>query len=540
MLLHAGVLYVGAVDGSVRALDATTGETRWTAFLRGTGVNGLAIDGNIVYATVAFTGRSGPGAIYGLDRSSGAIGLSIKAPAHVSTGPAIAADSLLFGTSAGSIASRAGELLSVDLASRAITTVYRGGACVGTPVVDGDDVLIASEDGTVRRIDRTAGIERWQFLTRKFLSGTPGVAGDMVLIGGFDHFVYVADRHSGVERWRFECGGPVRGTPVLEGATVFAASYDEKLYALHADTGKRQWEYQTTSFVLTTPAVGQGRVIVGCNDGSVHALHADSGTPAWVWHGEDPQQRGIIAQPLIVEDRVLIASRTGRIFALDFLTGAPIPGRLGKSPAVEVVDQSKGSTLSMVAIGKITLPSGRIVVCDSMTDLGAEPLPRRVKPGTYPVFAGVLADGHGSRTVAWLYLQLAEETPARWEPAATDGIVVDSGTAAILSAELAARLADDEAREELFGETVEAQMNASHGAGRPWALAADPPANAPEAVVCHSGAGDGTYDCWWALTKRGKPVGLAIDFAIAKEGLPMEADDSGIIDALRDKLPRGQ
>jgi outer membrane protein assembly factor BamB len=538
MLLHAGVLYVGAIDGSIRAIDALTGQPRWTTPLRGVGVNGLALDGNVLYATLSFTGRSGPGAVYGLAVGSGAIGLSIKASAHVSTGPAIAEGRLLFGTSVGSIVDRSGELLSIDLASRSVRTLHHGGACVGTPVVDGEDVLIACDDGTVRCMDRSTGVVRWKFATAKFMAGSPSVSSDMVLIGGFDHFVYAVDKRSGTERWRFKCGGPVRGTPVADPTTVFVASYDEKLHALDAITGKRRWEYQATSFVLTTPAIGDGLVIVGCNDGSVHAVDAASGAQAWMWPGDDPMQRGVIAQPLIVGDRVLIGSRTGRVFALDLRTGATTTSGADGVSKADVAGDTRGSTLSMAAIGRITLPSGRIVACDSMTDLAAAPLARHVKPGTYPVFAGMLTDHRGTRTVAWLYLQIADEKPTRWERAGDEGIVVDSGTAAILSAELAARASQDPAREESFGEAIEAQMDASYGAGMSWAVVGDAPGAAPEAAVCHAGAGDGIYDCWWGLTKRGRPVCLAIDFAVADAELASALDDSGILGAVRDKLMR--
>jgi outer membrane protein assembly factor BamB len=520
MLLVGDVIYVGAIDGSVRALDAISLAERWKTQLRGIAVHGVALRGDTLYAALAFTGRSGPGVISGLDARTGAERMTLKVP-NVSTAPAVDETELYFGTEIGPITAQSGTLYRVDLATQKMTPLLEGIPCVGRPVIDGADVLIASHDGSVRCVDRATGAERWQFMTRKFLGGTPSVADGRVLVGGFDHAIYSVDRQTGTEQWRFETGGPVRGTPIASGDTVFVASYDESVYALALSSGKRRWAYRTTSYVLTTPAVHDGFVIVGCNDGSVHAIDATSGKARWVWAGNDERHRGIIATPVIVDDRVIVASRTGDIVVLALKSGEPIVTPPPAAAAVPVAVQHAGGKVVIRDAGTVSLPSGRIVACDPFGEFYARPLARALKPGKYKVVVGTM---EATGEVAFLALRASDAKAARWEAATTRGakddhVVVDSGTAAIMSVEAAKLLLEDPAVEERFGEAAEDQMNTSYGSGRAWAAIGVQSASTVDAVVCDSGGGDGNYKCHWGLDARGRPAALVIDFELVDDAL---------------------
>jgi outer membrane protein assembly factor BamB len=516
MLLRDNVLFVAAIDGSIRALDVTTGVERWATQLRGTSVQGLALSAGTLYATIGFTGRSGPGVVYALNAASGATERTVKAPEYIATGPAIANGILYFGTAVGSIVERSGSLYSFDTATGALASLASGFACAGTPVISGDDLFIASEDASVRCIDRRRGGEHWRFKTRKFLAGTPAVAGDTLLVGSFDHSVYALDLRSGAEWWCLETGGPVRGTPVSDGETVFVASYDESVYAVDAASGRRRWSYPAGSFILTTPTLHGDLVIVGCSDGSAHAVHAHTGKSAWVWRGDDPMHRGIIARPVVVAGgNVVLASRTGTLHVLDLATGHEVAGDHARVVPVPV---ERKPALETVEIGEISLPSGRIVVCDPVTGLPGANLERRVRPGAYRVSVGLVTDAQGMQSVAWICLRIASGKVVEWKidpGVAEPGVLVDSGTAAIMSAEAAARLAGDQELEVRFGDEMEEQMNASYGAGRHYALIAMEEGGPAEAAVCFSGAGDGAYACSWGLDRSGRPVSLKIDFGWA-------------------------
>ena len=519
LLLRGDVLYAGAIDGSVRALDASSLAERWKTQLRGIAVHGVALGGDTLYATVAFTGRSGPGLICGLDADTGAQRMTLKMR-NVSTGPAVDGAAVYFGTETGPITAQSGALYRLDLATQKMTPLLEGIPCVGTPVIDGADVLIASHDGSVRCVDRATGAERWRFMTRKFLGGTPSVADDTVLVGSFDHAIYAVDRRTGAERWRVETGGPVRGTPIANGDTVFVASYDESVYALALSSGKKRWAYRTTSYVLTTPAVHDGLVIVGCNDGSVHAIDAVSGKARWVWPGDDERHRGIIARPIVVGDRVVVASRTGDIYALAFETGKPIVAPHANAIA-PIAEESADRKIVAHEVGTISLPTGKIVACDPFTDLHDRALTRTLAPGDYRVRIGTVAE-----SVAYVALVAGDTKVVSWSAAVAEDdspndhtVGVDSGAAAIMSVEAARKLFADPAAEERFGEVAEDQMNSSYGSGKSWALIGVQSAGRVDAVVCYSGGGDGTYRRYWGMDAKYRPIILVIDFAIIDDTL---------------------
>ncbi|HET9426102.1 MAG TPA: PQQ-binding-like beta-propeller repeat protein [Gemmatimonadaceae bacterium] len=517
LVLDGDVVFVASIDGSVVALDPVTARERWRTALRGIKVQGIAVADGILYATVAFTGRSGPGAVYGLDVRDGSVTLASKARDFISTGPAVADGVVYFGTSHGSISARAGDLFGLDVGTKKIAMSAPGGAWVGTPVVDGNDLLIAAEDETVTRARRADGAVVWKLRTKKFLAGSPEVAGDLVLAGSFDHSLYAADRLTGKLAWRFETGGPLRGTPTVAHGTVYVGSYDECVYAVGLGTGEAKWKYAASSCVLSTATVHDGAVLVGCSDGSVHAIDAETGKAKWTWPGDDPRQRGVIARPLVHGDRLLIASRTGNIHAVDIESGLPIAGaRRASTHAIAAELSANEGRVERVEIGAISLASGKIVACDPVTDIHDRALDRTVRPGAYRVFAGLLT-ANGERRVAWLEVLFSADPPVSWEPAG-DAIGVDSGTAAFLSVEAAGRLFADATAEESFGERVEDQMNASYGAGRSWAAVAVVDPETVDAVVSEAGHGDGSYPCEWGMDRKGRVARLRLDFGIGERG----------------------
>jgi outer membrane protein assembly factor BamB len=466
---------------------------------------------------LAFTGSSGPGVVYGLDARSGVERLTFKARHFVSTGPAVVDGVVYFGTGHGTIVTRAGELFGLDVATKKVVLTAAGGAFVGNPVPDGTDLVVASEDEAVTRVNRADGATVWKLRTKKFHAGSPAVADDLVLVGSFDHRLYAVDRLTGELAWHYETTGPLRGTPTVAQDTVYVGSYDGCVYALTLSTGKRRWTYAASSFVLSTAAVHDGAVFVGCNDGSVHAVDAETGIPKWVWPGDDPQQRGVIAQPLVHDGKVLVASRTGAIYALDLDSGVPLgQQREGRRAAVDSAAADDDLHLTERRIGTIHLPTGMIVVCDPVTDLHDRPLDRKVKAGDHPVIAGIVRM-NGDERVAWLEIRLSDDPVVSWESAA-DAFVVDSGTAALLSVESATCLVTSPDSEEEFGERVEDQMNASYGSGQRWAGIDVLGRKNIDVIVTESGYGDGQYQCDWGMNRGGRPVRLRLDFGISERG----------------------
>jgi eukaryotic-like serine/threonine-protein kinase len=133
-----GVCYVGAYDGFMYALDASSGYSLWRFRTGGPIISSPAIEGNLIYF------GSGDGNFYAVNGESGR-------------------DKWSFST---------------------------GKAIVSSPVVHQGAIYFGGTDGFLYCVDATNGKERWKFKTNGPITGTPFIIGDKILIGSVDKTLY--------------------------------------------------------------------------------------------------------------------------------------------------------------------------------------------------------------------------------------------------------------------------------------------------------------------------------------------------------------
>lgn len=106
-------------------------------------------------------------------------------------------------------------------------------------------------------------------------------------------------------------------------------AYGPFVYSVDVETGRALWTYPAEADRNTTfyapPAVSPDgeKLVVGSYNQVVYALNATAATAAPLWTFEGPEDR-IIGGPLIVDDRVLVPTASGRLFALDLESGQPL------------------------------------------------------------------------------------------------------------------------------------------------------------------------------------------------------------------------
>jgi outer membrane protein assembly factor BamB len=109
---------------------------------------------------------------------------------------------------------------------------------------------------------------------------------------------------------------------------VFIA-FGQFVHSVDLETGRALWTFPTEADRNTTfyapPAISpDGEIlVVGSYDQKVYGLNAQAATSAPLWVFDDPEDR-IIGGPLIVEDRALVPTASGRLFALDLENGRPL------------------------------------------------------------------------------------------------------------------------------------------------------------------------------------------------------------------------
>jgi len=282
-----GRLYIGTLEGDVRALNLETGETECEFDLVGEPQQSRAIYGTPVIAD----GRVFVGGY----------------------------DGILY-------------VLPVDCApeweSDEEIVVGTGEPIVGSPAVVGDIVLVGSSDGGLYAFDivvnesRAALVKRWAapFQTDNRVWSAPAVADGVVYFGSMDHSVYAVNLDDGTPMWSepFEAKGAISaGLAVVDGHVYFGA-FDSVFYSIQASTGAVNWKFTgATGWFWGGAVVDENRVYAPSLDGNLYALSRFDGTVEWSVETEGP----IIGSPVIVGDRIAVPSEDGGVYLAKLVDG---------------------------------------------------------------------------------------------------------------------------------------------------------------------------------------------------------------------------
>jgi outer membrane protein assembly factor BamB len=296
VLVSDGTVFGLDRKGAIYAIDAASGERRWT-----TEVN------------LAF------GFGYGMALA--------KAPGF---------DALLAGTDTGFFAfDRAtGKQLWFTPIDKGIA----GPACTDSVVIAG------SADGNVYACELKTGRILWHhdyledrpddppgFVGSQARIGgmkaRPGVAaidGKVVALSIFDQCRAIAlDVATGKRLWDFRTEGWMYGRPEFGPLHVFVGSQDQNFYAVDRELGKLAWKVSTASRVEAGGTAVDRFVYFGSCDGNLYAV--DQGVGRVVWEFPTAMNKGdgspIYSKPLVRGDTVYLAAMKGTVYAVDRKNG---------------------------------------------------------------------------------------------------------------------------------------------------------------------------------------------------------------------------
>ena len=209
-----------------------------------------------------------------------------------------------------------------------------------TPVIDGDVIYAASENGTVVAVELESGNVIWRNrLDDTQLTGGVGAGGGLVVVGSRDAEVLALDQNSGDIVWIGQVSSEVVAQPIANDEIVVVQTVDDKVAALNNDTGEQRWIYESTQPPLTlrgtsrpvfTPA---DTVVAGFSNGTLVSVAADDGVWRWEERVAVPEGRYDIDRVIDIDgdlvldgDRILASSYQGNLIALDVVTGRIVWG----------------------------------------------------------------------------------------------------------------------------------------------------------------------------------------------------------------------
>lgn len=329
-----GVVFIGSHDGYLYMIDAETGAQR-AVFATGSSIQGdVAIIGDMLYF---YSGSSTEAEFYALGnttRGEQMIAAATEIAAATATSSAIEVATSLAGAS------------STHTGTAADVPMFRGdpartGSMPGPgPDYDAQDfqVLWSLETGSPSRhmiepspvlVDGVMyiGGNGQPFFALDAMSGrivwmseesgsytTAAVADGMVYVGRSGTLV-AFDALTGEERWTFEGVSPAASPLVVDGVVYMAG--DKQSYAVDAATGQRRWV--TTNIASgnsTSPTMYDGVLYAGWHGRSLVASNPETGQELWRIDRDD---RVFDVTPAIA-DGVLYAGSTESLYAIDLAT----------------------------------------------------------------------------------------------------------------------------------------------------------------------------------------------------------------------------
>ncbi|MBZ6111125.1 outer membrane protein assembly factor BamB family protein [Streptomyces olivaceus] len=235
-VLHEGTAYVWQ-DARLRALDARTGDERWSypigdaASCGGVPVRlAQAPDGHVYVAAGT--------RVLALEVASGHVRWHFEAPAVFLAPPTF----------------------------------------VPGPAVTGGGIYLADYLGTVYALDATDGRDRWRIATEARSSTDPVLVAAGHVHVGSGKGLYTLDAVTGTPKWRFQAGGDIVGAPAVAEGRIHFGSTDHLLYTLKSDDGRLRWKLATGGEITGSPVVRDGIVYACSKDRCVYALDAEKGT----------------------------------------------------------------------------------------------------------------------------------------------------------------------------------------------------------------------------------------------------------------------
>ncbi|MGW2030526.1 MULTISPECIES: outer membrane protein assembly factor BamB family protein [Streptomyces] len=235
-VVHDGTVYVWQ-DARLRALEARTGEERWSypigdaASCGGVPVRLTPAPDGCVYVSAGTR-------VLAVEAVSGRVRWHFEAPAVFLSPPAFAPG----------------------------------------PAVTGGGIYLADYLGTVYALDAADGRDRWRIATEARSSVEPVLVAAGHVHVGSGKGLYTLDAVTGTPKWRFQAGGDVVGAPAVAEGRIHFGSTDHLLYTLKADDGRLRWKLATGGEITGSPVVKDGVVYACSKDRCVYALDAEKGT----------------------------------------------------------------------------------------------------------------------------------------------------------------------------------------------------------------------------------------------------------------------
>ena len=141
---------------------------------------------------------------------------------------------------------------------------------------------------------------------------TPLVSDSVAYFGDLSHRLYGVSISDCSELWAIELGGAIASTPLIVDDILYIGTFDRIFYAVHVGTGEATQLFTAGSWFWSGIATDGTLLYIPNLDGTLYAYDLANGSMAWEYDTNGP----ILAAPVVIDDRVVVASDSGIVSVL--------------------------------------------------------------------------------------------------------------------------------------------------------------------------------------------------------------------------------
>ncbi len=199
-------------------------------------------------------------------------------------------------------------------------------------------IVVGSYDYYLHCVDPRTGKQLWKVETDNYVNGTPAIQDGKIIFGGCDGIVRVVDPITGLQKDTINIGVYIASSPALSGDYAYIGDYDGNKYCVNTKAGKKVWTIPgtpETGSVLAIPAIGNNKIVIGSEDKYLYCYNATDGKQLWKYRTNER----ITGSAVVAKDKVLFTGMDGFVTILNlndgkklwsFNAGSPV----STSPAV--------------------------------------------------------------------------------------------------------------------------------------------------------------------------------------------------------------
>lgn len=201
------------------------------------------------------------------------------------------------------------------------------------PVIQENQIFVASKSGLVTALELAHGHKLWQKNVKQIITSGPAVKEGIVVIVTKQPEALALAADTGEVLWRSKLPNQVLAPPAIGREQVIFKTVDGQVLALELQKGKLLWSYDHGAPLLilrpsSAPQIIGNKVVVGFSDGKLAALDLRNGSLLWERNITFPQGVtavdqliDIAADPILSCDVVYVVTYQGHLSAVSLRSG---------------------------------------------------------------------------------------------------------------------------------------------------------------------------------------------------------------------------